>query len=364
MNGDRERLIATAADPVVRGFLRMADDSSVAILPYALSIAVRLGVADECHAEHGGSAKELAKSLNVAPDNLERLLRALAGCGFFAEDEQGCFRLTGLGELLRGDSPLSMVSTLRNVDSYRAWLDAVDTITTGRPAFDAAFGTAFFSHKEGSDQAGAEFDHRMQERSDRLYPGLTTLEQWKTASRVMDIGGGSGTVLASILEANRHLRGILFDRPDVIRRAHDSGTLAGLDDRCELAAGDFFGPGPLPSAADAHLLCSVLHDWEDEAAVEILRRSARALPDGGRLYICEMILPDRDADPEATAHPAYWSDLGMMVVLGGRERTADQYRALLAAAGMRLVSVSPLPGSFFSLFEARPDASTSLAGAR
>lgn len=360
MTTDRESLIATAPDPVVREFLRMADDSSVAILPYALSIAARLGVADECHTQGGGAAEVLAKSLNVAPDTLERLLRTLTACGFFSEDEHNVFRVTALGELLRSGSPLSMRATLSNVDSYRTWLGAIaagwPTSTTERSAFVSEFGTTFFSHKQNDDLAGAQFDSRMEERASRLYPGLATLRGWESASCVLDIGGGNGAVLCSILEANPHLRGILFDRPDVIGRAQrGGGAIEGLGDRCEVAAGDFFGPGSLPTAADAHLLCSVLHDWEDDAAREILRRSSQALPEHGRLYICEMILPDR-----GTPHPAHWSDLGMMVLLGGRERTADQYRVLIAEADMRVASICPLPGSFFSLIEVHLDSSAAL----
>lgn len=352
MATDRESLIAVASDPVVREFLLMADDSIVAILPYALSIAVRIGVADECHAQGGGTAETLSKSLDVEPDVLERLLRTLASCGFFSEDEHREFRVTALGELLRSDSPVSMCATLRNVDSYRAWLGAIAAgwpASAGEePAFASEFGMSFFSHKQSDDLAAATFDSRMKERSSRLYPGLATLGQWADVSCVLDIGGGNGTVLGAILNANPHVHGILFDRPDVIRRAQGDGALDGLGERCETVAGDFFGPDALPSAADAHLLCSVLHDWEDGAATEILRRSAESLPDHGRLFICEMVLPDHGGP-----HPAHWSDLGMKVILGGRERTADQYRDLLSEAGMRLVTLRPIPGSFFSLIEAR-----------
>ncbi|MGW2046483.1 methyltransferase [Streptomyces sp. NPDC001858] len=345
MSTDRERVIATATDPVVRDFLRMADDSIVAVLPYALSAAARLAIADEC-SDSARSVKDLARVLNVAPGALERLLRALAGCGFFQEENEGWFALTELGQLLLSDSSVSMRETLSNVDSYRAWLGAVDTIATGRPAFDSEFGTKFFVHKEGDDQVGASFDQRMQERATRLYGGLATLPAWQGIRRVLDIGGGKGAVLTSVLEANPHLRGILFDRPAVVERTEKAGFPTSLRDRCSTASGDFFHE--LPTGADAHLMCSVLHDWEDHEAVEILRRSREALAAEGRVLICEMITPE-SSEP----HPARWSDLGMMVLLGGRERTLAQYRTLLWPAGLEISNVTPLAESFYSVIEAR-----------
>jgi SAM-dependent methyltransferase len=185
----------------------------------------------------------------------------------------------------------------------------------------------------------------MRERASRLYAGLAALPAWDGIRCVLDIGGGKGAVLAAILTANPRIRGILFDRPSVVERAELSGELAPLRDRCETAAGDFFRA--LPTRADAHLMCSVLHDWEDVEAIEILRRSREALQADGRLLICEMILPESN-EP----HPAWWSDLGMMVVLGGRERTLGQYRSLLRLAGLQISNVTPLADSFFSVIEA------------
>ncbi|MEV3854234.1 methyltransferase [Streptomyces sp. NPDC050095] len=348
MSTDREHVIATAADPVVRDFLRMGDDSIVAVLPYALSVAAHLGVADE-FADSERKVEDLAASLGVASGALERLLRTLASCGFFTDQGEGLFALTRLGQLLLTDSPVSMRATLSNVDSYRAWLGAVDTIATGRPAFESEFGAGFFTHKDSDSQVGATFDQRMRERAGRLYSGLATLPAWNDTRCLLDIGGGKGAVLASILTANPHVRGVLFDRHSVVERAEGSGDLAALGDRCRAASGDFFVE--IPTGADAHLMCSVLHDWEDEDAVTILRRSREALSADGRLFICEMLLPE-PGEP----HPAWWSDLGMMVVLGGRERTLDQYRSLLRQAGLHLSNVTPLPDSYFSVLEAKAHA--------
>ncbi|GAA4826337.1 methyltransferase [Streptomyces ziwulingensis] len=345
MSTERERVIAGATDPVVRTYLRMADDSIVAVLPFALSLAARLGVADEC-AGPALPVPELAERVGAAPDPLARLLRALAGCGFFQEDSRGRFALTPLGEILRTGSPVSMRETLRNLDSQRAWLEAVDRPGAPCPAFDGTFGTSFFAHKEKDTEAGAAFDLRMRERAERLYSGLAALRVWRELTCVLDVGGGTGTVLASLLAAHTGLRGILLDRPDVVARASAPGPLDACRDRLELAGGDFFDR--LPGGADAHLLCSVLHDWDDERALALLDRSVRALRPGGRVLVCEMVAPDSPA-----AHPAPWSDLGMLVLLGGRERTLAQYRDLLFRAGLRIDRVTPLPDSPFSVIEAR-----------
>lgn len=345
VSADRERAIATATDPVVREFLRMADDSIVAVLPFALSLAARLAVADQC-ADAGQSAEDLARVLNTAPDPLKRLLRTLASCGFFTQDTQGRFALTELGPLLRTDSPVSLRATLSNLDTYRAWLDAVETISTGHPSFDTTFGSRFFSHKEEDAEAGACFDARMHERASRLYTSLATLPAWRDLACVLDIGGGRGAVLASVLAANPGLRGVLFDRSDVIERAKASGPLREFGNRCAFAEGDFFAA--LPDGADGHLMCSVVHDWDDEDAVTLLTTSRQALREGGRVLLCEMVLPE-GAEP----HPAHWSDLGMMVLLGGRERTLGHYRTLLEAAGLHITRVTPLPDSLFSVIEAQ-----------
>jgi hypothetical protein len=343
---DREKIIADAPDPVVRNFLRMADDSMVAILPYALSVAARLGIADMC-TPSGRSVKELADPLRLQPDYLRRLMRTLAGCGFFAEDDAGRFSVTSLGQLLRSDSPVSMRATLSNTDSYRAWLHAADAGMTRLPAFADSLGAEFFIHKEVDPAAGGAFDKRMEERSGRFYVDISTIRMWRSARCVLDVGGGMGVVLASILEATPSLKGILFDRPAVLARAETSDVLNSVRHRCEMIAGDFFDE--LPTGADVHLLCSILHDWDDDNMCHILKRCRAALHPAGRIIICEMLIPE-----DKLAHPARWSDLGMMVTLGGRERSLTEYRALLRSCALKITDVIPLLESPFSVIEAVP----------
>jgi ubiquinone/menaquinone biosynthesis C-methylase UbiE len=332
-------------DPVVREFLLMADDSIVAVLPYTLAIAARLGVADAC-APDGSTTEELAAAVGFAAEPLMSLMNALTGAGFFARDRRGRFTPTELGAVLKTDSALSMRATLSNVDSHRAWLQAVEAATEMRP-ITAASGETFFEDKETRPTAEAAFSTRMHERAMRLYAGLAELPVWDGARTVLDIGGGTGTVMSAVLQAQPQLNGVLFDRGSVIDLAARASLLDQVRDRCTLVAGSFFNE--LPRDADIHLLCSVLHDWDDEKAADILRASTRALPPGGRILVCELIVPGT-SEP----HPARWSDLGMLVLLGGRERTLPEYDKLFAAAGLARARVLPVGESIFSLIEVIP----------
>ncbi|MGW4020943.1 methyltransferase [Streptomyces sp. NPDC005009] len=342
-----EKLVRGVPDPVVREFLLMADDSIVAVLPYTLAIAARLGVADAC-AQDGSTPEELAATVGFAAEPLMSLLNALTGAGFFARDHRGRFMPTELGEVLKADSALSMRATLSNLDSHRAWLQAADAAAEKQP-LPAAHGETFFIDQDTKTTSEAAFNTRMKERAKRLYGGLAELPVWDGAHTVMDIGGGTGTVMSTILRARPQLTGVLFDRRSVIDLAAHDTPLAPVRDRCALVAGDFFDE--LPKGADIHLLGSVLHDWDDEKAADILRACVRALPPGGRVLVCELLVPET-TEP----HPARWSDLGMLVLLGGRERTLSEFDKLFAAAGLVRDRVLPVGESSFSLIEAVPSA--------
>ncbi len=340
-----EQLVRGVPDPVVREFLLMVDDSVVAVLPYALAIAARLGVADAC-APDGSSPEELAATVGFGAEPLASLLNALTGAGFFARDQRGRFTPTELGGVLKADSPVSMRATLSNLDSFRSWLQAADAAAARQP-LPAAYGETFFVDNETRPTTEAGFNTRMKERAKRLYSGLADLPVWDETHTVMDIGGGIGTVMSMILRAHPQLNGVLFDRRSVIETADQDSPLVPVRDRCTLVAGDFFAE--LPGGADTHFLGSVLHDWDDEKAADILRASVRALAPGGRVLICELVVPETD-EP----HPARWSDLGMLVLLGGRERSLSEFDKLFAGVGLTRSRVFPVGESSFSVIEAVP----------
>lgn len=337
--------VAGPADVLVDNYLALMDDSVVAILPHALRITAELEVAD---ALAGGPRPvgELATLVGADPGSLYRLLRALAGVGFFVESADRTFGLTDRGDRLRSDGPRSLRESLLNLDSCRTWHAGADSIRSGGPVFPRLLGGTFFDHKDTGTAANLAFLRRMRERAARLYPAVVDAVDWAATSVLMDVGGGDGYLLTRILRRAPHLAGVLFDRPAAIEVVQGSDELGAVADRCRLVGGNFFDS--LPGGADTHLMCSVLHDWTDEEATSILRTSRGALRAGGRVLVVEMVLPA--GDPR---HPGSWSDLGMMILTGGRERTEAELAGLLAGAGFGPPTVTPVAGSFFSVLEAR-----------
>ncbi|MEU7717506.1 methyltransferase [Streptomyces tibetensis] len=334
----------TAPQPalLLDDYLGLIDDSCVAILPHVLRIAAQLGVADVL-ADGPRDAEAIAEAVGAHPGALHRLLLALASVGVLIEEDARAFRLTPAGNRLRAGVEGSVRTSLLNVESQLAWLHGIDTLRTGRSVFDDRHG-GFFAHKDADGASDQAFLQRMRERAARLYPRFATDTDWSECSTVMDLGGGDGYQLEAILRQEPRLRGVLFDRPAVVAAVRAKGTFEGPNR--ELAAGDFFEG--VPEGADTHLLCSVLHDWTDEQCVSILRSSRAALEPGGRLMIVDMLVPD-----DGSWHPSKWSDIGMMVLTGGRERTVQEFEALLAEADFTLSAVRAVPDSLFSVLEAK-----------
>lgn len=334
---------AGTLDKIVEDYLTLVDDSMVAVLPHALRIAIELGVADAMDFSTPQPVATTAKLIDADPDALGRLLSALAAAGFFAGDSATGFRLTALGARLRRDDPRSLSASLVNAESQLAWLRATDTFRTGAASFGGADdGGDFFGVKNTQRGANLAFLRRMRERTGRLYRQAAGAVDWSRSETILDIGGADGFLLGEILSAAPHANGILFDRPTVIDEVNLRGGVPG----CRTVPGDFFAA--VPTGADTHLLCSVLHDWTDEQAVDILRSSRHALAPGGRLLVIEMLVPE-DGSP----HISRWSDLGMMVLTGGRERDRAGFARILEAAGYRMDGVLAIPESPFSVIEAR-----------
>lgn len=322
----------------------MTDDSCITILPHALRAAAQLGIADRI-GDSTMDVSDLAVAVKVDRLALYRLLRALATVGVVEEARSRHFRLGALGQRLRTNSPASARWSIGNRESAVALTEATDALTSGKAVFDSVFGASFFSHKDIDRQAQMGFAARMRERARNCYHGFVFAVDWSGVKTVMDIGGNDGQVLECLLRAAPHLSGVLFDRPAVIESALDRGCLTSVSERCQMVAGDFFDC--IPGGADTHLMCSVLHDWPDDRATVILNNSRFALPPGGRLLVVEMLVPD---GPEW--HPSKWSDIGMMVLTGGRERSQPEFDKLLRDAGLSLASVRGIPNSYFSILEA------------
>jgi O-methyltransferase domain len=310
-----------------------------------LDVIEHLDAAAAAAGDGAVAVPELARRVGADPDALARFLRVLTAEGLFVEQPAGSFALTPLGALLRRDTPGSLrhFVSLMAGEAYQAWSAAVHSLRTGRPAFDVVFGKPLFDWLGEHPDASAAFNSAQ--------AGLVALRllplverDWSDVGTVVDIGGGNGRLLATLLGRHRHLRGVLLDRPDVVAEAELALAGAGVADRCRVVGGDFFAT--VPAGGDVYLLAQILHDWDDERAVAILRRCAAAMSPTARLLILEQVIPD-GSEP----HPAKLLDLHMLVLLGGRERSERQWRDLLAAGGFELVGVGSAARS--SLLEAR-----------
>jgi 2,7-dihydroxy-5-methyl-1-naphthoate 7-O-methyltransferase len=307
------------------------------VTPMALRVAVTLRLPDLVGAD-GADVPDLAARAGADPDALARLLRHLVGRGVFTEPRPGTFAVNATAALLRRDHP-SQAWRWLDLDGFGGRMDLAftglaDTVRTGRPAWPAVFGAPFWRHLDANPELSASFDATM--AVDAGHRELAEGYDWSALSRVADVGGGTGVLLAELLLRHEGLRGVLIDLPDTAARAHLYLAGRGLADRCETVGRSFFDE--LPGGADAYLLSRVLHDWPDAEAVAILRRCAAAAGRRGRVLILESS-GISGADPDMFAE----MNLRMLVLTGGRERSVDDYAALAAAAGLRVAAVHDIP---------------------
>ena len=316
-------------------------------LSQAVSVAASLGVADAL-AAGPRTAAELAPELASNAEALYRLLRLLAATGVLHEAGDGRFSLTPVGELLRTDAPGSMrePAILQGRPEILAAYGKLEhAIRTGENAFEAQFGESVWQWRSRRPDEASQFNRTMAAWSRMVAPALAAAFDFGALGTVADIGGGSGTLLAGVLQAHPSLRGIVFDQPAVVAEAEPVLAQAGVRDRAEIVGGDFFVDVP---AADVYVMKSILHDWDDEECVRIVRTiRARATP-SGRLLVVERVLGGPNEDLEGKL-----SDLHMLVMPGGLERTLDEWRRLLAAGGWELLRTQPLAAGW-GLLEAAP----------
>jgi len=314
-----------------------------------IQIAAQLGIADIL--AHGPADPVLlAEESGCDGEALSRLLRALAASGVFARTTDGAWQLTELGETLCVDSPASCraAALYWGLDSVRsAWDNLEYSIRTGQPAFDRANGRGFFEHMEAESKDGGLFDAfitRNQNGRAAIHAAAIDCTRFR---HVVDVGGGEGAFLAELVKRNAHLTGTVLDLPRAVAAARRTARREHLDGRMAAVEGNFFHQ--VPSGADAYILASILHDWPDEAAVRILRACRAAMPPNGSLLLIEQVLGDPNTDPVFSTE----SDITMMVLLGGKERTRAGFVALLEAAGFTLVDTVCTPTSF-SLLTGNP----------
>lgn len=331
-----------------QGYERLVELIIGAKVAAALHVVVDKGLADKL-ARGPRAAEALASEVRIPAERLQRFMRALTQIGLFTEVRDGVFANTEVSEHLRCDVPYSlrnMVMVLDDDAVAKGWRRLPDVLASGRPAFDEVNGMGFFEWIKADAGRSAAMASFMGGIYGPQGPKIAAGYDFGRFSTLIDVGGGNGHVLAAILAEYPQLRGALFDLPPTADVARSFLSERGLAARCEVLAGDFFAR--VPSGYDAYMLKSCLHDWHDTKAVEILRCCREAMPGHGRVLIVEIVL----ALGRPIGHPHRLIDLEMMVTLGGKERTEQEFATLLTTAGLRLTAVTPVAGSFFSVVEA------------
>ncbi|AWV21484.1 O-demethylpuromycin-O-methyltransferase [Roseomonas mucosa] len=310
----------------------------------AIHVAAMLGLADLLRDGAMGPAAAAAR-LGVDADALGRLLRALAALQLFREDADGTFSLAPMGEALCANAAGSCHAWARLAGrpaGWAAWGALDHSIRTGQSAFRHLHGTDAWQWRADYPEEGRIFDRAMREGSLRIAAALTRVVDVARFRHLIDIGGGDGSLLLALLRQFPALRGTVFDRPDVVIGC-EAGEAAA---RLRILGGDFFAG--VPEGGDAYILKFILHDWADADAGLILRRCVEAMRPDARLLVIERLLAPANEGPEGKL-----SDLNMLVNLGGRERSAEEFAALLEAAGLTMLSVTRIDAQVVVLEAAR-----------
>ena len=323
----RERVAAYAA--LLPDIAAVQAHGQHAFVAACLTALARLRVADHVDGQRG--FEEIAAIVQVDPLALRRMVRFLEPHGFF-ERIDGRVSLTGRGRLLRSDSPIWSSLSLRGANDAAWHLD--HSLKTGEAAFPREFGADFWSFLGAHPDQQEAFAEAMRLQDALLSVACVPHMDLSGITAIADVGGGTGDLLAAVLEANPNVQGILVDQPGMLSRAHPALRDGSLAARCTLRPGDLFGDLP---TVDAYVLAQVLHDWDDDHVSLILRGLRRAALPGARVFVLTLLLPE-----DGGAHPAKTGDIGMMALFGGgRERTEAELRHLLAATGWQVAAVTP-----------------------
>jgi hypothetical protein len=316
----------------------------------AMGAALDLGLADRIK-DGIRRSDDLAMEVGADVGKMYRLLRALTVLGITKELPGRAFKLQPLGARLRTDDPVSAAPRIRlflRPYRCRAMTEMARAMTTGHVPVELVIGTPFFDFMETHPDEAAIFDQAMTSFTATQIESILHSYDFVPLRSVTDVGGGHGALLAAILGAHPGIHGTLFDLPRVLEGAGQYLEAKGVRDRCELVGGSFFER--VPPGAEAYILRSILHDWDDEDAVRILESVRRAVPDSGRILVIDDLIPSGlGSELEKLI------DLNMMTVLRGRERTREEVSALFERAGFSLSRVIPMEGRVrWGIFEGRP----------
>lgn len=305
----------------------------------SIYLAAQLEIAD-CFDDVPKSIAQLAAATNTEERSLYRLMRALASVGIFTEVSDRCFALTPLATTLKSDISGSIryvAMAQMGEDHSLGWSNGLHSLRTGETAFDAAAGMSVWDYYARHPEAGKVFSQSMTGIFTPVSQAVAATYDFSQFNTIVDVGGAQGSLISAIVRSHPHLKGILFDLPEVIATVN-------VDDKIQPVAGNFFES--VPSGGDAYLMRAIIHDWDDEKSSLILKNCHKAMPDRGKLLLVESILP-----PGNESSPTKFIDVIMLMMTGGRERTEEEYRLLLRANGFELTRAIPTP-SMLNIIEA------------
>jgi hypothetical protein len=300
-------------------------------------VAAQLGIADLLK-DGSKSNDELAITTGVDAKSLYRLLRALASVGIFAEGISGYFELTPLAECLQSDRNNSLRAyAIKSGQAWewQPWGYLLESVKTGKPVIKNIFGMDIFDYLANDASAAKLYNQAISNFSEKQDVAITSGYNFSFIRNLVDVAGGRGTLIASILKANLTMQGILFDLPHVVADTKPLIEALELQDRCQLVGGNFFES--VPTGGDAYLLRYIIHDWDDERAITILKNCYEAMQSNGRVLLVEMVIPQ--------GNETFYGkllDLQMLLNYGGRERTEVEYQVLLETAGFSLTKIYPV----------------------
>jgi hypothetical protein len=301
-------------------------------------VAATLGIADLLQ-DGPKSIDELAESTRSYAPYLYRMLRALASVNVFTEVSPQHFDLTNIAEYLCSNHPKSLRALgmmLSDQWHWNTWGDVLHVITTGQPPLQHLYQVEnAFEYFQHNPSSGKLFDRAISGWAKNTHTAIIHSYDFSDIQTIVDVAGGHGALIAAILNANPHMRGILFDLPHVVTEAKEFLQTAGVAHRCETASGSFFES--VPSGGDAYIISHTIHNWDDKACLSILQSIRKNMPPSSRLLVVEMVMPGGN-EP----HFSKWLDLDMLMMFsGGRERTEAEYHALYQSAGFKLTQIVP-----------------------
>jgi hypothetical protein len=318
----------------------------------AITTAAQLGIADAL-ADGPLSIDELAARVGADADALRRLMRALIGRGIFRRRRDGRYALNSLAATLRSDAPISLKGAAMfqgSQEQRERWTLLADSIRSGESVVPALRGMEGFDYLAEIPEHADLFDQTMTSLAQMTLAVVVGSYDFAAYRTIVDVGGGQGAMLAAILERAPGSRGVLYDVPRAVAGAPELLNARHIADRVEIVGGSFFDE--IPGGGDAYLLKNVIHDWPDDKSLRILRNVRAAAEPGATVLLVEMVVRENGRDG-----PENWVDLEMLLNLGSRERTTEEYRELLRAAGFRMTRVVPT-ASPLSVVEAVADEAT------